>query len=70
MCFSQFRYYSENICKTQEVNMVNTKNWKNPVFLGVRVSIQLMKEIKKTCKKENIDQSELTRRALAAYLLK
>tara|TARA_B110000503_G_scaffold112439_1_gene168623 strand:- start:66 stop:218 length:153 start_codon:yes stop_codon:yes gene_type:complete len=41
-----------------------------PVFMGVRVSEEMMDRIQKECKRENMDMSELVRRALAAYLLR
>tara|TARA_B110000503_G_scaffold132349_1_gene208202 strand:+ start:311 stop:427 length:117 start_codon:yes stop_codon:yes gene_type:complete len=38
--------------------------------MGVRVSEEMMARIQKECKRENMDMSELVRRALAAHLLR
>tara|TARA_R110000822_G_scaffold70758_2_gene170936 strand:- start:1351 stop:1503 length:153 start_codon:yes stop_codon:yes gene_type:complete len=45
-------------------------NHKFPVFMGIRVSEEMMKMVRKECIKENMDMSEVVRRALAAYLLR
>ena len=70
MLFSQFRYHTENTTKLQGVNMKYNPKHRWPVFMGVRVSEEMMDRIQKECKRENMDMSELVRRALAAYLLR